>query len=530
MSTNQNLSPPPKGDKGDKAGSTPVPTLDESLAQLEEALDLFASSHSDEQFGQIRGLEEAPSITPIIPAPKIPPAEPAPAVAAPIKDDSFEQAIKELKHKIATPSLVGIAPLPVAEVVMRTPQDEDGLTARRFPMFTDSQKKMMLLAAIILAFFALIGYLIWQRQKSDEQRLALEKQENIQLRSLPTAPPEAPTPLPETSAAALPSADQGLTENVKQILTAYNPSAASTRYKIEVKDGVVTLSGDVQSPLEKEGVENVIKPLTGIKKIVNNLVVKGLLAGPAGATPGPNGPVMFPQVNAAEAKRLEESLKRDLAEGAKRAEEERLRIEQQNAQIAAQRNTPDEAAKQEAAKQEAERLRRQQTATIHNEEDAAFRKLAEERLKQREKEEADRRAEQTRVEQTRVEEPRKVEAPPKTEPPRAEQTRVEPTNLRSGTVTWRGIVKGIDEVVIRGSSASLRHVAGDQPKDAKGVFSTAMPNAPISVRLVAAIGPSPIRIIQQPSAGNNFTTIVRVGDGGKADGKLHTFTLRWATQ
>ncbi len=515
MPTNQNFSPP---EKIGKTNGRPVPTLDESLAQLEEALDLFASSHSDEPFRQTHNMEEAPSITPIVSTPKPPPTESAPAVAAPIKDDSFEQAIKELKHKIATPSADGVSPLPVAEVVMRTPLEEDGAERRRFPMFTDSQKKLMLLALAVLAFFALIGYLIWQRQKSDESRLASDNKEALQLRTKPSMPALEATPVAETSSATVPSADQGLSENVKQILTAYNPTAATTRYKIDVKEGVVTLSGDVQSQLEKDGVENVIKPLTGIKKIVNNLAVKGLLGGPAGAAPGPNGPVMFPQVNAAEAKRLEESLKRDLAEGAKRAEEERLRIEQQNSQIAAQRNSPDEAAKQEAAKQEAERLHRQQTAAQQNEEDVAFRKQAEERLKQREKDEADRRAEAARAEEQR-------KATPKTELAQAESN-----NLRSGTVTWRGVVKGVDEIVIHGSSASLRHISGDQPKDAKGVFSAAMPSAPLSVRLVAAIGPSPIRIIQQPSAGNNFTTIVRVGDGGKADGKPHTFTLRWATQ
>lgn len=521
MATNQNLPSPDSAGNIGKASSTPVPTLDESLAQLEVALDLFVSSHGDGQFGNTHVVDEAPSITPIVAPPPVIKAEPATAAASPMKDESFEQAIKELKQRIASPNGEGIAPPPAAEVVVRTPDDEDGLTRRRFPLFTDSQKKLLWLALIVLAFFALVGYLIWQRQKSDELRLALEKQENIQLRSLPTAPAVDDQPTVQPTAATVVSGDQSLTENVKQILTAYNPSAAPTRYKIEVKDGVVTLSGDVQSQLEKDGVESVIKPLSGITKIVNNLAVKGIMAGPAGGAPGPNGPVMFPQVNPAEAKRLEESLKRDLAEGAKRAEEERLRIEQQNSQLATQRNAPDEvakqeAARQEAAKQEAERIRRQQTATIHNEEDAAFRKLAEERLKQREKEEADRRSE----------EQRKSEPAPKVETPRINET----NNLRSGTVTWRGVVKGVDDVVIRGSSASLQHVAGDQPKDAKGVFSTAMPNSPISVRLVAASGPSPIRIIQQPSAGNNFTTIVRVGDGGKADGKTHTFTLRWASQ
>lgn len=509
MATNENPSPL------EKSSSTPVPTLDESLAQLEEALDLFVSNHSDTEFDQTPILEESPSITPITPLtapPRIPVGESVPAVAAPMKDESFEQAIKELKQKIASPGSEGAVSIPAGEVVIRPPEDEEGLSRRRFPIFTDSQKRLMLLTVIILAFFVLIGYLVWQRQRSDEIRLAIEKQENARLFNQPLNPAPSESPVIKAVTPPIVAGDQGLLDNLTQILVAYNPSAANTRYKIEVKDGVVTLNGDVQSQLEKDGVESVIKPLTGIKKIINNLAVKGFTATPGGVLPS-NGPVMYPQVNPAEAKRLEEALKRDLAEGAKRAEEERLRIEQQNSQLA-QRNN-DDAAKQEAIRQEADRTHRQQTAAIHNEEDAAFRKLADERLKQREKEEAERRAE----------EQRKVEAVTKAEPPRPD-----PTILRSGTVTWRGVVKGTDDIVIRGSSASVQHVAGDMPKDTKGVFSAALPNAPMSVRLVAASGPSPIRIIQQPSAGNNFTTIIRVGDGNKADGKPHTFTLRWSSQ
>ncbi|HEX4949855.1 MAG TPA: BON domain-containing protein [Blastocatellia bacterium] len=512
MATNQNLSNTEKG------GSTPVQTLDESLAQLEEALDLFVTSHSDGQIGEAQVMEEKPVIHPLQGPPVIKGAESVPTVAAPVQSESMEQAIRELKQKIAAPQTDGAPLWPAAEVVVRAPEDDQTLTKRRFPLFTDGQKKLMLLVVVVLAFFALIGYLVWQRQKSDELRLALEKQEDARFRSL--KPESAPVPSDATTttepvSTAVPAGDQGLAENIRQILIAYNPSAANTRYKVEAKDGVVTLSGEVQTQMEKEGVENVIKPLTGIVKINNNLVVKGLMSGPSSPMQA-NGPVMYPQVNSAEARRLEEALKRDLAEGAKRAEDERLRIEQRNAELIAQR-TNEEATRQEAAKQEADRLRRQQSAQVHNDEDAAFRKQAEERLKQREKEEAERRAEEHR--KPEVAQPQKTEAP-----------RAEASVLRSGTVAWRGIVKGVEDIVIRGTSASIQHVSGDAAKDAKGVFSAAVPNAPISMRLVAASGPSPIRIIQQPSASNNFTTIVRVGDGGKADGKPHTFTLRWSTQ
>lgn len=504
---NQNLSPP------NQSGKAEVPTLDESLAQLEEALDLFVSKHSDEPIDDAQNSEEGNSITPIGTAQKIPKiVEPAP-VAAPVRDESFEQAIRELKQKIASPTGEGIAPA-TGEVVVRAPDDDQGIVKRRFPLLTDSQRKMILLGVIIAIFFAVIGYLVWQRQKSDELRLAMDKQEAIRLRTLSADPASSLEPIAESSPTILSNSDQGLLENVNQILIAYNPAAANIRYKVEVKEGVVTLNGEVQNQLEKDGVENVIKPLTGIKKIVNNLAIKGLMVASGGNMPM-SGPVMYPQVNSAEAKRLEESLKRDLAEGAKRAEEERLRIEQQNAQLTAQKNNPDEAAKQDTSRQVADQQQRQQTAAIHNEEDAAFRKLAEERLKQREREEA-----------LKLEQQRNNQEPA----PKIESVPPNSASLRSGTVTWRGVVKGVEDIVIRGSSASLQHVSGDMAKDAKGVFSTAVPNAPIGVRLVASSGPSPIRIIQQPSAGNNFTTIVRVGDGNKADGKPHTFTLRWASQ
>ncbi len=511
MATNPNLR--------ENSGTASAPTLDESLAQLEEALDLFASAHDEDQYGETHVITEPADpikVAALPPPAKTPQAEPeAAAVATPLKDESFEQTIKDLKQKIANPSAEA-APVWAKTEMLVIPREDQERDKRRFPLLTDAQKRLLWIAAILLLFFLLVGYLIWQRQKNDELRLAADKQEELRLRSISFAPAATTTPGTETSlAVTTPSSDQGLADNIKQILTAYNPAAANTRYKVDVKEGVVTLTGEVQNQMEKDGAENVIKPLTGIKKVVNSLVVKGFQTVPNGVST-PNGPVMFPQVNPAEAKRLEEALKRDLAEGAKRAEEERQRIEQRNAELTAQRTT-EETTKQEAAK-EAERLRRQQTAALQNEEEAAFRKLAEERQKQREKEEAERQAE----------EQRKTEAArqPKVEP----MTPPETKSLRAGTVAWRGLIKGVEDVVIRGSSATIQHVMGEMPREPKGSFSAAMPEAPMSVRLVAASGPAPIRIIQQPSAANNFTTIVRVGEGNKADGKPHSFTLRWATQ
>jgi hypothetical protein len=97
-------------------------------------------------------------------------------------------------------------------------------------------------------------------------------------------------------------------------------------------------------------------------------------------------------------------------------------------------------------------------------------------------------------------------------------------------VTWVGTVKGVEDIVIRGASASVNHVSGDVASGVRATFSAPIPNAPISVRVVAASGKAPARIIQQPSAANNFTTIVRVGSDGKGDSKPQSFSLRWSNQ
>jgi hypothetical protein len=114
------------------------------------------------------------------------------------------------------------------------------------------------------------------------------------------------------------------------------------------------------------------------------------------------------------------------------------------------------------------------------------------------------------------------------EPPPPGRTLAE--SLRSGTVAWSGVVDGVDEIVLTGSSAAVRHLSGGVVRDARASFSAALPRAPVSVKLLSHTGRGSIQIMQQPVAANGYTTIVRIDDSANGGGSPYQFTLRWSVQ
>lgn len=493
---------------GERKGSVPIPSLDESLAQLEQALDLFSSTQVTPD--SLEG-KDAAEVSPLQKIQLQEAARKSESSVANSEKELFTSAINELKKSTSTSSTENIPQWSGADVAF-VAEDENDAASRRFPLLTDGQKKLMLIGVLVMLVFAAIGYLLWQQQKKDEAHAKAPTSEEIYLTSTaqtqaeaPPADPATTEPLPENTAS---TADQSLSNNVRQILTAYNPSAIDSQYKVTVKDGIITLSGEAQTQLEKDGAETVLRPLNGIKKIINNLNVRGLMARTPGnviAPGGVNAPVMYPVTNPAEAKRLEEALKKDLAEGASNAEKLTARLNESNNQLKLQ-PTP-VAVPVETVKTDDSEARKK-SAALQNEELAQQRRVAEEKLKEREEAE---KADTARK-------AREQAAPPVV------------AELRSGTVTWIGTVKGVEDIVIRGASASVNHVSGDVASGVRATFSAPIPNAPISVRVVAASGKAPARIIQQPSAANNFTTIVRIGSDGKGDSKPQSFSLRWSNQ
>ncbi|MGH9836516.1 MAG: BON domain-containing protein [Blastocatellia bacterium] len=361
---------------------------------------------------------------------------------------------------------------PPQDLVFLSPSD----MRRRFPLFTSSQLALIAIGAGLLILMIVIAYLLWRQQQRDLSAGA----NNAGAVALP-APIATPTSDTSPTPTPTPVDDQSISEAVKLALTAYNP-LGFTRYKFEVKEGVVTINGEADHQPEKDGVDNVLKLIIGVKSVVNNLTVR------------PEPPFSPVKLNTAEAKILDDAMRRQLEAGGQTASVDQPK---QPSQTEAQREAAARAAKQ-------------------REEEAALRKAAEEKLR-REAEEYEKRQEELR----RAEAERRA---------RAEQARLDASVLRSGTVAWSGVVDGVDEVVISGSSASVRHVNGNPPREVKASFSAPIPRSPVKVTLISANGRGPISVVQQPSAANGYATIVRIDDSDKGGDKRYEFTLRWSAQ
>jgi osmotically-inducible protein OsmY len=363
------------------------------------------------------------------------------------------------------------------ELVFLSPNEEP----RRFPLFTAGQKTLVAIGIGLLLLMLGIAWLLWRQQQRDQQSQAAVAISVAQTTApvVSPSPSSSPTPTPQVD-------DAAISEAVKTALQAYSPLGYA-RYNFAVKDGTVTVNGEAEHQPEKDGVENVVRLVVGVKSVVNKLKLK-----PEALLPWqlPDHPPV--QVNPAEAKVLDEAMRRQvqLAEQATGREPVLLR--------------------------EGPRETREQKSARQREEDAAGKKAAEEHLR-REAEETERRQE----------EQRRAEAAARA---RAEQARVDPGALRQGTVAWSGLVDGVEEIIIGGASASVRHIAGAPARDVKTSFSAPIPRAPVNVKLISVNGRSPISITQEPSAANGYTTIVRIDDSGKGGDKLHQFTLRWSAQ
>ncbi len=360
---------------------------------------------------------------------------------------------------------------PAQNFVLLSPNE----TKRRFPLFTRAQLTLLAIGIALILLMLVVGILLWRQQRREVFRAA-----NAAAAKSESASSLAPIPSPSPS--PTPTNDPAILESVKMALMAYNPLGFA-RYKFEVKEGIVTLSGEAEHQPEKDGAENVVRLLIGVTSVINNLQVK----------PSSTGEPV--KVNLAEAKLLDDALSRQIQEK-----------ENQPASFAAP-PTPD-------PQREAERQRREQIAAKQREEDAALRKAAEEKLR-REAEDYEKRLE----EQRRTDADRRA---------RAEQAKTDAASLRYGTIAWNGIVDGVDEIIFSGSSASVRHLNGNQPREVRASFSAPMPRSPVDVKLIWLNGRGMIDIIQQPSPANGYTTIVRIDDSAKGGEKRYEFTLRWS--
>jgi hypothetical protein len=421
---------------------------------------------------------------PAEPAPPAPPPAPPwpvrPAVIA--VDDVRRRALRQ-----ETPALPFVPP---QDAIFVSPPDE----VRRFPLFTRAQIMLMLAGLGLVIFGLLIGYLLWSREQRDAS-VSLSGP-GLARQPLPAVvPPVAAPPLDlnETPAPALSIDDQVLFEEAKKVLAAYNPRGFA-RYQFTVKDGIVTLNGEADHQPEKDGATNVLRLLSGAKSVVNNLIVKSESGLP---TPTPDMLALLATPTPAPALANTEASLTPPGQSAP----ESARPQPDAALLEAQR----------LQQLENERLQRELLAARQREADLQ---------RQREADEAARRQQQEDAQRAAVAKP----------PPPARPARAPAENLRSGTVAWSGVVDGVDEIVISGSSAAVRHVSGGVIRDVRASFSVSVPRAPVSVKLLSQSGRGSIQIVQQPAAANGYTTIVRIDDSANGGGHPHQFTLRWLAE
>lgn len=357
-----------------------------------------------------------------------------------------------------------------------SPPDE----GRRFPLLTKPRAVLIAAAGVLLLIASVVGFLLWRQQNRDSRTATISRDKAGQKEAAASV-----TPTPDaTPAVAL--TDQAILEAVKTAVSNYNPPGFG-KYAFEINQGVVTINGEAETQPEKDGVENVVRPLPGVKAIVNNLVVR-------------LNSVMTPvKLNQAEAKRLEEAMRKQLEQ-----------------QAQPEPKVDPEVQKKLDADREAERKRRDLAAAKNREEDDRTRREEEDRLN---REAADY--------QRRIEEMRTAEAQRRA---RAEQAKLETSVLKLGTIAWSGMVDGVAEIVISGGSASIRNVSGEMPREVKSSFSAPVPRAPVQVNLVTSTGRGAISLAQQPSASNGYTAIVRVDDSAKGGFQRYEFTLRWTLQ
>jgi hypothetical protein len=370
---------------------------------------------------------------------------------------------------------------------------------RRFPRFTSAQWTLLVLGLLLLLVGMIIAWLLWRQQQIDERLRPLSRAPGQGTGPALATPSPSPVGGPdggsvagEGQEAAL--AEASLLDAVQATLKAYNPFGYS-RYRVLVKDGVVTLEGVVEHLPERTGAENVVRLVSGVNAVVNRLRVRAEEA-----------TVPSWRVDRAEAVLQEEALRQQQART----------IIQGTGQGTGEGEAPAPSTEAIALEREAERLRRELMLARERAEELTRRQQAEAQRRRDLEESLRRQATREIPQQQNISLLRQGNDPPPELP------------LTAGSVAWSGVVDGTTEVLLAGALATVRTLTGEPVREARASFSAPLPQAPVTVRLLLAEGRGPITIVQQPAVENRFTTIVRLDDSQRGGARRYQFTLRWS--
>jgi hypothetical protein len=93
-------------------------------------------------------------------------------------------------------------------------------------------------------------------------------------------------------------------------------------------------------------------------------------------------------------------------------------------------------------------------------------------------------------------------------------------------MTWRGRVDHEALIEIRGRRANVRTLRGQRAVTDSADFSAPLPRQVLDVQLEDASGRGRVELVQEPSAQNNYTTIVRIMDED-AGADTYAFRIAW---
>ena len=96
----------------------------------------------------------------------------------------------------------------------------------------------------------------------------------------------------------------------------------------------------------------------------------------------------------------------------------------------------------------------------------------------------------------------------------------------SGKVFWRGSVDNKVHLTIKGDTLEQKTVEGAEKPAGTFSFTAPLPQEPVTVQVTRKEGRSKkIKVIQQPTADNDFTAIIEIHDeaGGARDYVLEIF-------
>jgi len=98
-------------------------------------------------------------------------------------------------------------------------------------------------------------------------------------------------------------------------------------------------------------------------------------------------------------------------------------------------------------------------------------------------------------------------------------------HAQNGKVFWRGMIDDKVQLVLRSDTIEEHTLSGQSNPDGVFSFTSPLPETQVNINVNKKRGRGKVRVIQQPSAGNDFTAIIEIYDdgGGAREYQLEIF-------